>query len=193
MPKPPTMALSSFTVRSPWSSMKVASVNSSMYFNVYGRSGWRLTWTRSHAERLAYRFLRVSASFFSRSFSVDLNVVRKRPDGYHDIESVLVPVPLCDILEAVADERLAPGAVMFTRSGLAVPGDMEQDLCMKAIRSIGRVHDLPGIRMHLHKVIPMGAGLGGGSSDGARTLILLNELLDLGASEEELHSLALGL
>ncbi len=108
--------------------------------------------------------------------NLGLNVLRKRTDGYHDIESVLVPIPLHDVLEAIIDPVLKKNDIVFTRTGIPVPGDPDQDLCMKAARLIQRERDLPGIRLHLHKVIPIGAGLGGGSSDGAHTFLLLNLL-----------------
>lgn len=125
--------------------------------------------------------------------NLGLNVVRKRGDGYHDIESVLVPIPLHDVLEVIVDRDLAAGEVMFTRTGLPVPGDPEQDLCMKAVRVLQAAKALPGLRMHLHKVIPLGAGLGGGSSDGAHTLKLLNDLLALSMEGSELLDMAKGL
>lgn len=122
--------------------------------------------------------------------NLGLNVLRKRPDGYHDIESVLMPIPLCDILEAVLDVEVPSGEIIYSRSGSPVPGDADNDLCMKAFRSVAKDRLLPGLRMHLHKVIPMGAGLGGGSSDGAQALRLLNELLDLRIPASELHVMA---
>jgi 4-diphosphocytidyl-2-C-methyl-D-erythritol kinase len=122
--------------------------------------------------------------------NLGLNVVRKRADGYHDIESVLVPVPLRDVLEVVIDPSLQAGALVFTRSGLPVPGELETDLCWRAVKAIGQDHALPGLRMHLHKVIPMGAGLGGGSSDGTHALLLLNDLLQLGLPYARLHAYA---
>lgn len=125
--------------------------------------------------------------------NLGLNVIRKRADGYHDIESVLVPIPLHDALEVVVDPALPDGEVVFTRTGLPVPGDADQDLCMKAVRAVGSKKALPGLRMHLHKVIPMGAGLGGGSSDGAHALKLINTLLNLRLPGNELHDLATGL
>lgn len=122
--------------------------------------------------------------------NIGLNVVERRADGFHEIESILVPIPLRDALEMIVDPDLPHGSIHYERTGLAVAGDPEQDLCMRAVRSIGRNRDLPGIRMHLHKVIPMGAGLGGGSSDGAHALLLLDELLGLGIPLAELHDLA---
>lgn len=125
--------------------------------------------------------------------NLGLNVVRRRTDGYHEIESAMLPIPLQDVLEAVVDPAVPEGEVVYTRSGLPVPGDASGDLCMKAWGLLKERHHLPGLRMHLHKVIPMGAGLGGGSSDGAHTLLLLDGLLGLGHSREELATMAASL
>ncbi|MFZ1686368.1 MAG: 4-(cytidine 5'-diphospho)-2-C-methyl-D-erythritol kinase [Flavobacteriales bacterium] len=122
--------------------------------------------------------------------NLGLNVLRKRPDGFHDIESVLVPIPLTDVLEAIVDPSLPEGAVEFSTSGVVIPGQGDSNLCLRAVKSIQTLRPLPGIRMHLHKVIPTGAGLGGGSSDGAHTLTLLNKLLDLQLDGTVLHQLA---
>lgn len=122
--------------------------------------------------------------------NLGLQVLRKRPDGYHDIRSVLFPIPLHDALEAVVDNGLPPGEVKFESTGLPVPGDSQSNLCVKAVELIRQQRELPGLRMHLHKAIPTGAGLGGGSSDGAHTLLLLNKLLELKISAEELRAMA---
>lgn len=122
--------------------------------------------------------------------NLGLHVLRKRPDGYHDIRSMLLPIPLCDALEAVVDESLASGEVKFESTGLPVPGDPASNLCLKAVELVRQRRELPGLRMHLHKAIPTGAGLGGGSSDGAHALLLLNDLLGLHFTEEELHAMA---
>lgn len=125
--------------------------------------------------------------------NLGLQVLGKRPDGYHDIRSVLLPIPLHDALEAVIDPALPDGEVRFNRTGLPVPGKPEDDLCMRAVETIRQERTLPGLQLHLHKAIPMGAGLGGGSSDGTHTLLLLNRLLELGLSPAELHPLAASL
>ena len=119
-----------------------------------------------------------------------LHVLQQRPDGYRDIETVLVPIPLHDALEAVVDPEVPNGGLVFTRSGLEVPGDPMTDLCVKAHALLKAGHSLPGVRMHLHKAIPIGAGLGGGSSDGAHALMLINELLALGLAETDLRAMA---
>lgn len=119
--------------------------------------------------------------------NLGLNVVARRPDGFHDIESVLVPIPLYDVLEAVIDPSLGPNEFIYTRSGLSISGEVETDLCHRAVRMIQNKRRLPGLRLHLHKVIPMGAGLGGGSSDGAHALLLVDRLCQLGMTAEELR------
>lgn len=124
--------------------------------------------------------------------NLGLNVVRKRADGFHDIETVMIPIPLHDILEVVVDRGVPKGRLEFTRTGLGIPGDKENDLCVKAVAAMRRLDPLPGLRIHLHKVIPTGAGLGGGSSDAAHTLLALNNLLQI-ATSEQLHAMATSL
>lgn len=122
--------------------------------------------------------------------NLGLNVVRRRADGYHDLQSVMLPIPLFDALEAVVDPEIPEGEVVYVRTGLDIPGDASRDLCMKAVDAVRKLRTLPGLRAHLHKMIPMGAGLGGGSSDGTHMLLLLNTLLDLRLKTSELHDMA---
>jgi 4-diphosphocytidyl-2-C-methyl-D-erythritol kinase len=123
--------------------------------------------------------------------NLGLHVIRKRDDGYHDLETVFYSLPLHDALEIVRSEA---GNVDFHVSGLVVNGKPEDNLCIKAYGLIKKdFPQLPAIQMHLHKAIPMGAGLGGGSSDGAFTLQLLNEKFQLNISQEQLLDYALRL
>jgi 4-diphosphocytidyl-2-C-methyl-D-erythritol kinase len=122
--------------------------------------------------------------------NLGLNVVRKRADGYHDIETVMVPIPLTDALEVIMDPDLAVGQLEYTRSGLDIPGLPEKDLCVKAHQLLSLGKRLPGLRMHLHKRVPLGAGLGGGSSDGTHALMAIDRLLQLQTSTNDLHGLA---
>ncbi len=122
--------------------------------------------------------------------NLGLQVLAKRPDGYHDIATVMLPIALHDALEVNVDEALSPGTVLMERSGTPVPGDPQEDLCVKAALALGRAHRVPGLRIHVLKNIPIGAGLGGGSSDAAHTLLALNGMLGLGVAQEELHHLA---
>jgi 4-diphosphocytidyl-2-C-methyl-D-erythritol kinase len=119
--------------------------------------------------------------------NLGLNVISKRPDGYHNLETVFYPVPLHDALEIIP---AGDGSSEFHSSGLEIPGDDRQNLCVRAFRMLQAEYKLPEVKMHLHKVIPMGAGLGGGSSDGAFTLKLLNGLFDLQLTDDRLREFA---
>jgi 4-diphosphocytidyl-2-C-methyl-D-erythritol kinase len=127
--------------------------------------------------------------FPNAKVNLGLHVVEKRPDGFHNLESVFYPVGLCDVLEAVSSEGEEAGMV-FTSSGLEIPGKKEDNLCVKAYELLRKDYYLPGIRAHLHKVIPTGAGLGGGSSDAVHFIKLLDKKFDLNLSWGELHHYA---
>lgn len=133
-------------------------------------------------------------SFPNAKINLGLHVVEKRQDGFHNIETVFYPASLCDALEIVPSKN--PG-VEFTTSGLDIPGDPDSNLCLKACSTLlshiphPESHiPYPGVHIHLHKVIPTGAGLGGGSSDGAHTLKLLNDLWQIALSDDQLEGLA---
>src|SRR4051812_7319474 len=107
--------------------------------------------------------------FFPNSkINIGLNVVGKRTDGYHDLETVFYPVGLKDALEIIRSTHFS-----FQATGLPVTGTMENSLCIKAYNLVKKdFPTLPEINIHLHKAIPMGAGLGGGSADGAFMLAM---------------------
>lgn len=117
--------------------------------------------------------------------NLGLHVTRKRVDGYHDIETCFYPVPFTDVLEVIVSDQFA-----FSSTGVVVPGRMENNLCVKAFELLKQDHDLTSVQIHLHKIIPTGAGLGGGSSDAAYTLRLLNQVFDLNLSHEQLMQYA---
>ena len=128
--------------------------------------------------------------FPNSKINLGLNIVGKRNDGYHDIETVFFPVLLKDALELIEQEKFE-----FSTSGSSIEGDPEKNLCIKAYDLLKKdFPQMPAVKMHLHKAIPMGAGLGGGSADGAFTLKLLNKKFDLSLSEKQLinYSLELG-
>lgn len=133
-------------------------------------------------------------SFPNAKINLGLNIIRKREDGYHDLETVFYPVAgLRDALEIIRGTG-SEGDVAFTCSGLPIAGDMQNNLCSIAWHLLKKdFPELPPIAMHLHKHIPMGAGLGGGSADGAFTLTMLNQQFNLGLQEEQLISYALQL
>lgn len=126
--------------------------------------------------------------------NLGLNIISKRSDGYHDLETIFYAVQFKDVLEIVHQQNETTD-VDFTSSGLAIDGDTSNNLCVKAYHLLKKdFPQLPAIKMHLHKSIPMGAGLGGGSADGAFTLKLLNQKFNLNLSTEQLinYSLQLG-
>ncbi len=120
--------------------------------------------------------------------NLGLNILHKRSDGYHDLETIFYPVPLTDSLEIIENKQpvKSPGFPFYS-SGLPVAGKPSSNLCVKAYRLLKQ--DFPGIpsvQIHLHKVIPSGAGLGGGSADAAFTLKILNQLFKLALTTEQL-------
>lgn len=129
-------------------------------------------------------------SFPNCKINLGLNILNKRSDGYHDIETVFFPIQLKDVLEVIEKEKFE-----FLTSGSPIEGETEKNLCIKAYHLLKKdLLHLPMVQMHLHKAIPMGAGLGGGSADGAFTLKLLNKKFELSLSEKQLinYSLQLG-
>lgn len=126
--------------------------------------------------------------------NLGLYIVAKRPDGYHDLETVFYPVPLKDALEIIPLPDQKMGVLEFTQSGLTVEGDIATNICVKAHHLLHQEYpELPGMRIHLHKQIPMGAGLGGGSADAAFLLKAVNKNFGLGISLEQLSKMALEL
>jgi 4-diphosphocytidyl-2-C-methyl-D-erythritol kinase len=125
-------------------------------------------------------------AFPHAKINLGLHVICKRADGFHEIETVMIPVGWCDLLEAVP-----AGTGHLTMSGLPIPDDGRPNLCLQAVELV-RAHrpSLPPVHIFLHKQIPTGAGLGGGSADAARTLVLLNDLMDLKFSVSELKEMA---
>ena len=113
-------------------------------------------------------------TFPNSKINLGLNILNKRADGYHDIETCLYPILWHDILEIVHAKSFS-----FVQTGRAIPGKPTHNLCVKAYELIKERHSIPNIRIHLHKVIPMGAGLGGGSADAAFVLKMLNHLFSL--------------
>jgi 4-diphosphocytidyl-2-C-methyl-D-erythritol kinase len=126
-------------------------------------------------------------AFAPAKINLGLHVLGRRADGFHDIETVLVPVPWCDAVEVIAG---AGQGIALTVSGDAPAVPEEENLCFKACLAFGAKRALPALHMHLHKVIPAGAGLGGGSSDAAAVLRIVNGMLPSPVPEAELEALA---
>jgi len=117
--------------------------------------------------------------------NLGLHVLRKREDGYHDLDTCMVPIPLFDVLELLLSDQFE-----YHQTGLIIPGATDDNLCIKAYKMLKEEYNLPPIYMHLRKEIPMGAGLGGGSSDAAYVLTGLNTLFELKLSNSKLEEYA---
>ncbi len=122
--------------------------------------------------------------FPNAKINLGLHVINKRDDGFHNIETVFYPVPLCDMLEVVTLKT--NDEFRFNASGLEVAGATDDNLILKAFNLLKADFNLPATDIHLHKKIPMGAGLGGGSADAAFMLKLLNEKYELHLTNEQL-------
>ena len=129
-------------------------------------------------------------AFPNCKINLGLSIIAKRADGYHALETVFFPVHLQDMLEIVHSDNTAK-EIIFSNTGLAIPGDETQNLCVKAYYLLKKdFPHIPAVKMHLHKQIPMGAGLGGGSSDGTAALKLLNQQFNLKLNSTQLVNYA---
>lgn len=120
--------------------------------------------------------------------NLGLKVVSKRSDGFHEIESILFPVPWYDALELIPSD-----ICIFTYKGKAIHCHAEDNICYMAYQKMKQLYKIPAVKLYLLKNIPMGAGLGGGSSDAAYVLLVLNKLFSLGLNNNELTEIAAGL
>lgn len=124
--------------------------------------------------------------------NLGLQILRRRPDGFHDLNTVFYPVPLQDALEII--HQTEGRESRFHLSGMSLDIGAEDNICFKAWQVLKKdFPELPPVNIHLHKTIPTGAGLGGGSADGAFTLLVLNKKFNLGLTEEQLIEYALQL
>jgi 4-diphosphocytidyl-2-C-methyl-D-erythritol kinase len=113
-------------------------------------------------------------NFPNAKINIGLNITERRPDGYHNLETIFYPVQIKDALEVIEAPELS-----FESSGLDIPGRMEDNLCIKGYHLLKKDFDLPPVKIHLHKNIPIGAGLGGGSADAAFFIRLMNDKFNL--------------
>jgi len=128
--------------------------------------------------------------FPKAKINLGLRITGKRPDGYHDIETIFNPVSLSDALEfVVSDEPLKKD--ILTVTGINTGSNQEDNLVIKTIRKLREKYSVPFLKIHLHKVIPVGAGLGGGSSDAAYLLKAINRCFGLSIDDQNLKATAL--
>ncbi|MCW3070395.1 MAG: 4-diphosphocytidyl-2-C-methyl-D-erythritol kinase [Bacteroidetes bacterium] len=129
-------------------------------------------------------------TFPNAKINIGLNIIEKRDDGFHNIQSVMYPVGLSDALEVIENTDAGAERIIFSSSGIEIPGEATDNLCYYAYHLVAADYPLPNVKVHLHKHIPIGAGLGGGSSDAAFFIRLLNDKFELGISWGEMHHYA---
>ncbi|MCI1189581.1 4-(cytidine 5'-diphospho)-2-C-methyl-D-erythritol kinase [Hymenobacter sp. DH14] len=127
--------------------------------------------------------------FPNAKLNLGLYVTQRRPDGFHTLESVFVPLPWTDAFEMLP--AVAGQSTSLTLTGRPIPGDPATNLCVRAYELLqADFPELPPVQLYLHKIVPIGAGLGGGSADAAFALKAANELFSLNLSTEALESYA---
>lgn len=124
-------------------------------------------------------------AFANSKINIGLNITAKRPDGYHEIETVFYPIKVNDVVELTESKEL--NCVV---TGNTFEGHMEDNLCYKAFKLVQQDHKVPNQQITLLKNTPIGAGIGGGSSDAAHVLKLMNSKFNLGLSIPELENYA---
>ena len=123
--------------------------------------------------------------FPNAKINIGLNVIERRADGYHNLETIFYPVKINDALEIIESDKLS-----FESSGIPIPGKMEDNLCIKAYHLLKKDHNIPPVKIHLHKHIPIGAGLGGGSADAAFFIRLMDQNFNLRLSIDKMQGYA---
>ena len=126
--------------------------------------------------------------FPNAKINLGLRVLHKRPDGYHDIESIFLPVPWCDNLEIIQSK--STDKITWKNFGLNIPGSPNDNLISKAYNLLDKEFNLPPVNINLLKQIPMGAGMGGGSSNAAFALKAFNNIFNLSLNDAQLMQYA---
>lgn len=127
--------------------------------------------------------------FSPAKINIGLQIIQRRGDGFHNLQSIMIPVGLFDILE-IRRGKHKNGTIRFNQSGIQLGSPDEINLCVSAWELFSSEAALPPVELHLHKQIPVGAGLGGGSSNATHTLIGLNQLAGLPLSDGKLKEMS---
>ncbi len=125
-------------------------------------------------------------TFPNAKINIGLNITAKREDGFHSIETLFFPLKLTDMLEYIPSST----NTLLSISGIQFETNTNNNLVMKAYHELMKEYQLPPLKIHLHKKIPLGAGLGGGSADAAFMLKSLNDSFHLKISREKLEEMA---
>lgn len=120
--------------------------------------------------------------------NLGLNIVEKRPDGYHNLETIFYPIPLKDTIEITPSDSSCDYTLIS--EGITIAGNQEDNLVVKALKNLKKDHAIPPIEIRMQKRIPTGAGLGGGSSDAAYMIRALNDMFQLKLDNEEMEKRA---
>lgn len=123
--------------------------------------------------------------------NIGLYVNSKRDDGYHNISSFFLPISLSDIIEIIPDDNYKLGKDTLNTTGITIPSTKTDNLIIQACKELRQFDELPFFNIHLHKIIPIGAGLGGGSSDGAFVLKAANKFLNAPLPAHRIKDIAL--
>lgn len=129
-------------------------------------------------------------TFPNAKINLGLNIVEKRPDGYHNLETIFYPIPLQDALEITPLDNGGEKKYKLLQSGIQIAGNEEDNLVVKAYNLLDKLYSLPPVEINLLKHIPSGAGLGGGSADAAFMLSMLNQYFELGIENARLEEYA---
>jgi 4-diphosphocytidyl-2-C-methyl-D-erythritol kinase len=127
--------------------------------------------------------------FPNSKINLGLKVIHKRPDGFHNIETVFYPIDWCDSLEII-ENKTTKSLFSFSQSGLTIDAPINENIIYKAWKLLLENKKIPPISVHLHKNIPMGAGLGGGSADAAFFINALNLQFDLKLTPNKIVTIA---
>lgn len=128
-------------------------------------------------------------TFPKAKINFGLRVVSRRDDNFHNIETIFYPLNFSDALEYIVAGKDATDDEL-TVTGIKIPARRQNNLVTEAVKKLRSRYDIPFLKIHLHKVIPSGAGLGGGSSDASYMLQSVNRFFNLSIPEEELCSIA---
>ena len=123
--------------------------------------------------------------FPNAKINIGLNVINRREDGYHNLETIFYPIKINDVLEVIEADEMS-----FKSAGLEIPGRMEDNLCIKGYHLLKKDFDLPPVKIFLYKHIPIGAGLGGGSADAVFFIRLLNQKFGLDLTDGQMAGYA---
>ncbi len=134
---------------------------------------------------LSTQILSAMIAFPNAKINLGLRILKKRSDGFHDIETCMYPIGWQDAVEIIEHGKLE-----LSITGLEVPGDDKSNLCIRAYKLLQKGYGLPNAKIHLHKIIPFGAGLGGGSSDAAFVMKIASEIFQLFLDDDLLEEVA---